>query len=482
VTLAAVVVLLAHDARATPRDLFGMGARPIARAGAGVAQSEGVDSVLTNPAGLATAAGGTTTLGALGTGAWFEDLPGVAWDTNRDGRIDAQDPALVVDPDEGAMGGIVLGATRPLGARAFVGAVAYLPGRLARVATFEPSLPAYPLIANRLGRYEAAVGGCWTPGAGVSLGVAARILPRAEVRIDGTLSALVEDPSGGTEPSDALSLAMDLHRVQLDIVPSAVPVFGVRWDAGAAVPALDGLAIGAAWQGAGGLAVDGTIDLQVDAGTGALGDLSGLRVPLAATLPLSLTDHYVPAQWNVGARWRIARTLDVMAEVRHTAWSALRPSVAHVSGGQLRTLGATVDDDALADGNLLAARFRDTIAPRVAVDLRLPRLPSTRLGTLRPTVSGGFGLEPGALEAQSDDTVLLDGTRRVYALGAGLERRRGDSRTRWDAFVQLQSLRGDPRARPDPGAPTAGYPTDGSPLPVGGTLVAGGLQWSTATP
>ncbi len=481
-TLPVALLLLARDAHATPRDLFGMGARTIARGGAGVTQSEGADSVLTNPAGLATASGGMTSVGLLGTGAWFADLPAVAWDTNRDGRVDADDPALAVDPDEGAMGGVTLGTTRPLGDHVVVGGIAYLPSRLARVASFEPSLPAYPLLANRLGRYEAAVAACWTPGAGVSIGVAARILPRAEVRVDGTLTALAQDAQGGTDPAAALSLGMDLHRIQLDIVPSAVPVVGVRWDAGATSPALEGLALGATWQGAGGLAVDGTIDLQVDAGTGAMGGLGGLRVPLVATLPLSLTDHYVPAQWNVGARWRIARTLDVMAEVRHTAWGDLEPAVAHVTGARLRTLGTALDGATLDDGNALDAQFRDTLAPRVALDLRLPRLPSTRAGTLRPTVSGGFAIEPRALDSQPDDGALLDGTRRVVALGAGLERRNGDARTRWDAFVQLQSLRGDARTRRSPATPTAGYPVDGGPLPVGGTLVAGGLQWSTATP
>lgn len=474
--------LFASVALASPVEFFGFGARKMGRAGEGVALRDGTDSILSNPAAIAGASDPELSLGVLGTSVAFTPIQPLWWDTNRDARIDASDTPLDIGPAYDPIGGLLLGTTHPVTDTLTVGAALFLPRRLVRLSTFDPQVPTYFLYANRAQRYELGLAAGWRPFAGLAIGVGAQVLPRAEYSLEATLDLTVEGGSADSTTSDVVGVRMDVHRMQLDLVSGLVPAAGVHWDVGEAAPALEGLELGGSWRGEGGLPVDVDIDLQINAGTQDVGDLEDLRLPFLLAVQLGVFDHYVPSQWTVGAAYTFSDTLTVSGDVRRTAWDGMLVSIAHVGSSTLRGAAADLGENPVVDGNPLDLTLRATTAPRLGVDLRLPGWQTARVGRVRPVVRGGFGWEPSPLVSQGADSALLDASRTLFAMGAGVEHGSfvdSGMDMRWDAFFQYHALSSDTLVRPDPGVPTAGYAVDGKPLPVGGHLLAAGLQWST---
>lgn len=85
---------------------------------------------------------------------------------------------------------------------------------------------------------------------------------------------------------------------------------------------------------------------------------------------------------------------------------------------------------------------------------------------------------------QSAATALLDADRYVFAVGLGIAhddpfRREGvQRRGALDGFFQYHVLADGQLDRGTPAEPTAGYARDGSPIPIGGHLLAAGAEWS----
>ena len=78
-------------------------------------------------------------------------------------------------------------------------------------------------------------------------------------------------------------------------------------------------------------------------------------------------------------------------------------------------------------------------------------------------------------------SALLDADRILVAAGIGAEHRSPltliEGPFRWDAFAQVHQLAPgqlDRGARPNP---IAGFSIDNEPLPIGGRIVAAGIQW-----
>lgn len=486
------VALLAAHALASPMEFYGFGGRKMGRAGAGMALSEGTDSILSNPAALPGIEHPELSLGFLVANTQFADFGDLYWDTNRDGLIDETDTPLDAGPSYDAVHGVVIGATRPLGRRAAIGLGMFIPKeRLLRLQTFEPSIPTYFLYANRTQRYELGVALGVRPLWGISLGGGLQMVPRAKYSMDATLDLTVAGATtDDTTASDLVGMSLDVHQMTLDLVPGFSPNVSLQWDAGEALPVLDGLQLGAAWRGEAGLPVDVDIDLQINTTTGEMGSIDSITLPLVMAIQLGVFDHYVPSELNFGASYTIERTLTLSADVRRTAWDQMQVSIAKVT--HTNVSGATVDfgDDAVAEGNPYTIELVPTWALRVGADLQLPAIhTTTTLGDLRVITRGGFGFEPTPLAGQTAESALLDSDRLIFAVGLGVEHQdpfRKKSRPeraramRLDGFFQYHLLASGEYARPVPDVPTAGYTVDGSPIPIGGHLLAAGGQWSFA--
>lgn len=467
-------------------EIFGFGARKMGRAGGGVAVDDGAENVLLNPAALAGRAYPEVSIGLLGAQMQFSQQPGLWWDTNRDGRIDETDPALTLPDSYDPVQAVILGATRPIGTTFSMGIGLLLPvQRILRLATFEPSLPTYFMYSNRVQSYELGLGAAWRPWAGLSFGGGVTVVPRAKYRLDATLDLTVSGADGADDSvDDVVAMGLDVHSMELDLIPGIAPHVALHWDAGEAHPALDGLALGASWRGEAGLPVDVTIDLQIDAQTEDTDDLDAIVLPLLLGVELGVYDHYAPEQWVGGAAYTLLDTATISGEVRWTRWDRMQVSVAQVVDASVE--GAAVDfgEDPVADGNPYAIVMKSTVSPRFGVDLRMPAIEGgDRFGEVRILARGGFGYEPTPLESQTADSALLDSDRVIFSVGAGVEhddpfRRTASRRVRLDGYFQYHLLATGDLVRPEPDSPTAGYPVGGGPIPIGGHLLAAGLQWS----
>lgn len=484
-----MILALLATAWASPMEFYGFGGRKMGRAGAGMALSEGTDSILSNPAALPGIDHPELSVGFLVADTQFSDFPDLWWDSNRDGRIDDADAPIDAGPDYDAVHGVMIGATRPLGNRAAIGIGMFIPKeRLLRLQTFEPSIPTYFLYANRTQRYELGVGLGVRPIAGISAGVGVQMIPRAKYSLDATLDLTLDGASEtDTSASDVIALGLDVHEMTLDLVPGFSPSLSLQWEAGEAFPVLDGLELAAAWRGEAGLPVDVDIDLQINASTEDMGSVDSITLPLLFAVQLGVFDHYMPSELNFGAAYTIEHTLTLSFDLRRTAWDQMQVSIAKVTHTNID--GATVDfgDDAVVDGNPYTIQLAATWAPRVGADLRLPPIHTKPLGDVQIVTRGGFGFEPTPLVSQTAESALLDSDRLIFAVGLGVEHQdpfRKKSRPeqtrpmRLDGFFQYHLLASGEYARPTPDVPTAGYSVDGSPIPIGGHLLAAGAQWS----
>lgn len=481
-----MILLFAAAAHGSPMEFYGFGARKMGRGGGGVALEEGAESILQNPAALAGQPHPQASFGLVGVDSAFTPFPAVWWDTNRDGLLDETDEPLELGPDYDPVLGVMVGVTRPIGPYLSFGAGLFLPvNRLIRLQTFEPQLPTYFLYQNRAQRYELAVGVGVRPAWGLAVGGGVQVIPRAKYHLAGTLDLTLSGAEeGDSGPADVLAVALDVHDMELDLVPGFAPILSLHWDAGQALPALDGLELGASWRGDAGLPVDVQLDLQVNAHGRDLGDLDPLTLPFTLGIGLGVFDHYTPSQLNLGAAYEIVDVLTITADVKRTAWDQATPSIASVTHFTIDGPGLEVADGTATDGNPHDVLLQATWSPRVGAELKLPAFRAwPRWGEWRISARGGVGYEPTPLVSQSAATALLDGNRTLFAFGAGVEhddpfRRPGhERRVRLDAFFQYQIVQSGALDRGQPGTPTAGYSVDGSPIPIGGHLLAAGVQW-----
>lgn len=486
VSVLVAVLSFPTAALASPMEFYGFGARKMGRGGGGVALAEGAESILQNPAALAGQRYPQASIGFVGIDTSFEPIPSVWWDTNRDGLVDETDTPLEMGPDYDAVQGFMLGVTRPIGPMFSFGLGLFLPmDRLIRLQTFEPQLPTYFLYANRAQRYELAIGAGFRPKWGISVGGGFQMIPRAKYKLTATLDVTVSAAeSGDSAASDVVGVGLDVHEMSLDLVPGFAPIVALHWDAGQAFPVLDGLEIGASWRGDAGLPVDVDIDLQVNARTEAIGDLSATVLPLYLGISLGVFDHYTPSQLNLGVAYEIANTVVLTVDAKRTAWDQMTPSIAKVTHLTVNGAGLEIPDGSATDGNPFDVQLQATWSPRVGTELKLPRFKLwPRWGEWEIDVQGGVGYEPTPLVSQSTATALLDGNRTIFALGLGFEhddpfRRAGNERrVRLDGFFQYHILQSGALDRGAPETPTAGYSVDGSPVPIGGHLLAAGVQW-----
>jgi hypothetical protein len=478
--------ILARPALAGPVDVFGFGADSMGRAGSGVALAASPSGVFANPAGMARMPRSELMLGYSLQRGDFADLPGLRWDTNQDGLISDSDAPLRLDSDPLPADGLSFALGRPVGKRFGVALAGFVPTRgLLRIHTFEPSLPTWFLYENRLQRYELILGFGWEQLPGVHIGGAVELITRARYQLTATMDAKVRGAQEGDSDAGQLigPIVFDAHEMVIDLVPSYAPIVALHWDVGEAIPPLEGLELGGTWRGAVGLPVDVQVDLQANIDVQDVGDLDPLTIPVVAPFHLSVYDHYVPSRLALGVGYvHPGGRGQVGLDLVRTAWQEMQLNVAHTVSAEVQTPLVQIAEGTIEDGNALSVELRPVWSIRGGGEWWLPPLSTDgRWGTLRLGLRGGGGLEPSPLVSQTSQSSLLDADRFLVAGGLGLQHADPfgivGGPVNWDAFAQLHRY-AEGELQVGGGADRPGRPVGDVPIPIGGHLLAAGMQWS----
>ncbi len=271
----AVLVALATvtpHAHASPAEVFGLGSRQAAQAGAGVASVDDMAAPLVNPAGLARSRGKRLTLGAQGA---YSNLH------INDRRTPLTDPA-------GGLFGLT--APAPLGGvltdRIHVGLGMYvLPGTIARIVARFPDEPFYPYYQGRTERLVIV------PGIGV------RVARRLEV---GLAANVMAGLGGSLQASEGATRELEAR------VDEKVP--GVaRIIAGAAWQPIDALRLGLVFRQR----------FEVPFATRAEIEVAGEPIDL----DLRAAGQFSPTQLAAGVAW-LTDAATVSFDLTYARWSA----------------------------------------------------------------------------------------------------------------------------------------------------------------
>ncbi|MCB9777776.1 MAG: hypothetical protein H6742_04365 [Alphaproteobacteria bacterium] len=480
-----LALLTTGFAWAGPVDLVGFGSPAIGRGGGGVALVDGAQTVFRNPATLQDMQSSQLAVGFHLMRGSFDPVQDLWWDTNQDGRVDDSDAPLSVPVDMESADAVWVSLGRPIGGRFGIGFNGVLPvRRLLRIETFEPSLPEYFLLANQAQRFDMALGFGWEQLPGISVGGGVQLISRARLTMNTTLDVTVRAADDGDTDVGTLvtDLQLDPHAMTLDIVPGLAPMASLYWDAGALVPALQGLTAGFCWRGSTGLPVDVAVDVQANILADDLGELDPVGITALVPLRFEFFDHYVPTRVDAGLAWTTPDVFRVYADLRRTWWAPMQVSVGHVVDTEVQSQLLALPDPVVTDGNDLDVVIGNTWSVRAGGEVRLPAWePGGEVGRLQGIIRAGAGFEPTPLRGQRANTALLDSDRLILAGGLGIEH--GDpfglisGPVSWDVHTQVHML-GQGSLAVDTTPYRPGAPVDGRPLPIGGTVWAAGLQWA----
>jgi len=477
--------LAASLAQASPAELYGFGGRAMGRAQGGVSLDGDAGAALLNPAQLVGHDKAQVLVGYALVRFDFDEIPPLYWDTNQDGLIDENDAPLTMgEYDKGD--GLMLGLRRPIGKRFGVGGALFIPqSRLLRLQTVDPQLPNYFMYRNRTQRYALALGFAGEPVRSLQVGGGVRLLSRSVLDVTFTIDSVVR----GGQPSDAgvddvVALEARVHDLSFDLKPAAVPVFGLRWDAGELIEPLDGLALGFVWRNEGGIPVDVNLDAQLNASAEDVGELDPVSVTALGQVYINIFDHYMPMQFQFGGSYSVDDILHIYVDVHHTRWGAMQLNSTQLLDAELQATMADLGGLTIENGHDVSGiEWRNTWSLRTGTELFLPRFPLPGdLGWKAAHVRGGFGYEPTPLVAQTGSTALLDADRILFGLGIGVShgaiKNTVEGPVSWDAFFQYHTLAKGTLQRPATGEGRAGYPVDGAQIPIGGHFFTTGLQCS----
>jgi hypothetical protein len=360
------LMLAAAPARADAPGLFGFGARSAGLARAGVADDDAGAAARENAA-LACTPGLRVRLG-YGYGAL-----GLSFNGQDAGVPHAS------GVDLGAQYGVRVARFLDVGfAMALHLPDSYLASIGFRPAT-EPQFVLYeaPLQRTSFDLVAAVRLGALSLGGGASVGLG--------VGGNGTHFDLGQD-ARGTRADGSVDVALS-YRI--------TPVLGARVDLGR-------VALGASFRGA------MALDLQLD--NAALVNIADNPLNGTTTVLVSGTNGWDPAVLTAGAHVVLVPGLAVMASLEYAFYSAAPSPVADVQVAV--HLGTT---PGLREVKFVEPRFRDTIAPRVGVELRWPSAEAWRWAARL-----GYAVLPTPVPRQSGLTTYADATRHQLALGGGI--------------------------------------------------------------
>ncbi len=358
-------LLVAGPARADAPGLFGFGARSAGLARAGVADDDTGAAAREDPA-LAATPGLRVRLG-YGYGALVLTF---------DGRDAGVPHASGVDL--GAQYGVHVARAVDVGlALALHLPDSYLASIGFRPAT-EPQFVLYeaPLQRTSFDLVAALRLGALSLGGGASVGLS--------VGGNGTNFNLGQD-ARGTRADGDVDVALS-YRI--------APVVGARVDLGR-------VAVAASFRGS------MALDLLLD--NAAVIDISNTPLNGTTTVLVSGTNGWEPGVFTAGAHVTLVPWLAVMASLEYAMYSAAPSPVADV---QIAVhLGTT---PGLREVSFPSPRFRDTIAPRLGVEIRRPSIEAWRWAA-----RAGYAVLPTPVPRQSGLTTYADATRHQIAVGGG---------------------------------------------------------------
>jgi long-subunit fatty acid transport protein len=367
----------ARAAHASPVEVFGMGSRQAAQAGAGVAAIDDFAATVVNPAGLARSGGRYLTLGGLGA---YANL------MINDRRTGLSDPA-------GGLFGFTAPAPLggPLADRVHVGLGMYvMPGGIARIVARFPDEPFYPYYQGRTERLVIV------PGVGV------RVSDRIEV---GVAANFLAGLGGSLQASEGATRALDA-RVDEKVPGVARLIAGATWSP------LDALRVGVVVRQR----------FEVPFATRAETEVAGEPIDL----DLRASGQFSPLQAAAGIAWSIptsAGGATLSADVTYARWSSYPGPFVEVKS-ELPLVGPLAAE-------LPDVPWKDSVGGRLGAEAALSDVVILR---------GGYGFETSPVPArQPGVTNLLDGPRHTIAAGVGLVTWRGGTkRVRLDLHVQAQ--------------------------------------------
>jgi hypothetical protein len=431
--LAALAALVLAPARAvaSPSSVFGSGARSASLALADVADPEPTAATQANAA--AAAEPGVRVRAGYGYGALALHLNGADANVRDASGIDlaAQLGARLARSLDG---GIALALRVPDGAFA---RISFRPATEPQLVLYEASLQraSFDLVgALRYGAFSVGAG------AAITLDVAG----------DGTRFALGQDARGaGADASADVTLPY-----------RAAPIVAARADLGR-------VRVGATFRGALG------VDLHLESQNRV--DVSGNPLNGTTTVTVQGTSGYDPATVDLGVAVAVTRGLTALGAIEYAAWHAAPAPVADVDLDL--KLGTT---PGLRTARFVEPRFRDTLSPRLGLELRWPAAGGALAGA--PTPSGaatdwryalraGWLYAPSPVPRQTGLTSYADASRHAIALDGGVRFGRVagvDLSASLGAQHHLFVPRDD--EKPSPALPNASITVDGHIVYVAGAL------------
>lgn len=434
--LAALLAGGASGAAASPAEVFGLGSRNAAQAGAGVASTDDFAATLVNPAGLARSDGKRLTLGGQGA---YANL------RINDRRTGLSDPA-------GGLFGLTAPAPLggPLAGRIHIGLGMYvLPGAIARIVARFPDEPFYPYYQGRTERLMVVPGVGVKVMRGLEVGLAANFL----AGLGGALQA----SEGGNRGLDA--------RVDEKVPGVARIIAGATWSP------LDALRVGLVYRQR----------FDVPFATRAETEVAGEPIDL----DLRAAGQFSPHQVAAGVAWRAGAGATVSLDLTYARWSTYPGPFVEVKS-ELPLVGPLA-------AQLPTVPWKDTFGARLGGEIAVSEQLILRGGY-------GFETSPVPAQQPGITNLLDGPRHIVGAgVGIVQWRRGGTRRVRLDLHVQAQLVQprtldkrvfaagedGDgfdglrDEVTDDPNEPTTlgaqisnpGYPT----IESGGQVFSGGL-------
>jgi hypothetical protein len=417
--LSLALLLAAAPARADAPLLFGFGARAAGLARAGVADDDAGAAARENPALAATP--GLRVRAGYGYGALAL-------------TFDGQDAGVphASGVDLGAQYGVNVARAVDVG----LALALHLPDSDLAAVTFRPATePQFPLYEAPLQRTTfdmvAAVrlGPIWL-GGGASVGLAVG--------------------GGGTQFNlgpDARGVVAD-GSVDVTLPYRVTPVAGARVDLGRVTVAAS---------------VRGPMSLGLLLDNAAVVNINGNPLNGTTQVAVSGENGWDPAVVTAGAHVSLAPWIAVMGSLEYAFWSAAPPPVAEVQiDVQLGT------NPGLRAVRFPSPRFRDTVAPRLAAEVRWPSAAAWRWAARL-----GYAVLPSPVPRQSGFTTYADATRHQIAAGGSvhLGQLAGvDSSA--DAAAQLHLLQPRSEDKDSPALPYAHFDVGGHILYASATVEA----------
>jgi long-subunit fatty acid transport protein len=381
--LAMVFALLpAGTAAANPPDVFGLGSRAAAMAGAVTADVSDFSANYYNPGGLVRATGTDISVGYMSASHEFE-LNGYN---------------SKIDPVRGLVGGVVAPGVILDVPFAFGLGVHLSDDRVSRARTIKQEDPRWVLYENRAQLLYLSTNIAVEPveGFGVGGGITFLAATRGAFDIEGTATL----PGLGATVHDSQLR----HEVDADLTATRYPQAGVWWDA------TEALNVALAYRG------ESKIDLDIAANLDGTVD-AGFDLPARYELVSKTINAFIPRQIALGASVKPADNVHVNLDIAWVNWASYQSPVSRsdtiLDVGQA---GALIDlPENIPSSDPLDPDFEDRFVPRLGVEWIASVSESVEM-----PVRAGYSFEQSPVPEQSGLTNYVDSDRHIFAAGVGV--------------------------------------------------------------